>query len=349
MVTRVLVALFLVVACARIERVVELPASLTADSCDGVHFDASIDAAMDAAVDAPSDGPVVWPAAPQTKFVDATGQHANVTIQAPTGYSTTAGVARPLVLILHGYGSDVGSGLQNTVMGWSNLRNMGVVGYLVLAPTGRLEAGTCCTHYWHASAACCDKLGAGDTDAAYLGGLIDAVIAAGWHVDRSRVFIVGRSNGGFMAERLACERADLFTSIVDLSGAASATADPPCVPSRPVSILAIHGTGDASISYTGGHYTGISTPFPAVLGVGGTLDQWRVRNGCAGPVNPTAIGIGDYDAAIAGNETDLLQEASCPADGAVDHWRMNGSGHGFTVSQPQMPVDILTWFEAHPR
>ena len=53
---------------------------------------------------------------------------------------------------------------------------------------------------------------------AYLRAIIRDVMAR-YPVDRRRVFVVGHSNGGFMAYRMACEASDLVTGVVSLAGA----------------------------------------------------------------------------------------------------------------------------------
>src|SRR5262245_65654058 len=85
--------------------------------------------APDASVDSspPTDAPVVWPAAPDPTFVDATGLHPTITMQAPADYAATAAVARPLGIIPGGYGSDIGPRAQGQ-MGFPTLATFPRVG-----------------------------------------------------------------------------------------------------------------------------------------------------------------------------------------------------------------------------
>ena len=69
-------------------------------------------------------------------------------------------------------------------------------------------------------------------DVAYVGGLIDEALRT-WPVDPKRVYIVGHSNGDFMAHRLACERADVVVAIAGLAGAGIAIDGSGCSPSKP--------------------------------------------------------------------------------------------------------------------
>src|SRR5262249_1381496 len=140
----------------------------------------------------------------------------------------------PLVLVLHGY----------TVTGFVQEAYFGMKAIVdddeafVVAPTGNSDSQG--RPFWNADPACCDYEHANPADVGYLGGLLDD-IAAAWPVDKQRVYIAGDANGGFMAYRLACDRADALAAIVVLAGAASL--DPAaCAPSRPVSVLHLHGT-----------------------------------------------------------------------------------------------------------
>ena len=60
-----------------------------------------------------------------------------------------------------------------------------------------------------------------------------------------------------MAYRMACERADVIDQIAGLAGHASSL---PCNPTRPVSVLHIHGTGDATVPYETGVFGGVQSP-----------------------------------------------------------------------------------------
>jgi polyhydroxybutyrate depolymerase len=94
-------------------------------------------------------------------------------------------------------------------------------------------------------------------------------------IDQHRVFIAGFSAGAIMSYRLACDLASRITAIVSVSGGMFADE---CKPTRPVSILEIHGTDDSAIPWQGGG----SPPTSPVETV---VQHWRTLNGCVG--NPT--------------------------------------------------------------
>ena len=85
----------------------------------------------------------------------------------------------------------------------------------------------------------------GVDDVGFLSTLIDQLSRA-YAVPPGRVFVTGMSAGGFMANRLACERADLVTAIAPVSGTLGAGF--PCAPSRPVSVMAVHGAAAVPVT-----------------------------------------------------------------------------------------------------
>src|SRR4051812_24182966 len=122
-----------------------------------------------------------------------------VDIKAPA--MLTEGKDYPLVVVLHGYGAN---GLvQSAFFGTATLPAMDAA--LVIAPDGTTDSTG--KQFWNADPACCDFGHTNVDDVGYIGGLIDDVIDT-WPVDKKQVYIVGHSNGGYMAYRMACERAD---------------------------------------------------------------------------------------------------------------------------------------------
>jgi polyhydroxybutyrate depolymerase len=66
-------------------------------------------------------------------------------------------------------------------------------------------------------------------------GLLEADLC----IDRARLFATGLSNGAFMTSVVACSLADKIAAVAPVAG----VRDPAgCEPSRPVPLLAIHGS-----------------------------------------------------------------------------------------------------------
>jgi polyhydroxybutyrate depolymerase len=79
--------------------------------------------------------------------------------------------------------------------------------------------------------------------------LLVGELSAAYTVDPARVFAAGHSNGGVMAYRLACELSDVIVAIGLQSSSLEVDG---CAPSRPVSVLHVHGTADAAVPIDGG-------------------------------------------------------------------------------------------------
>jgi polyhydroxybutyrate depolymerase len=169
-------------------------------------------------------------------------------------------------------------------------------------------------------------------DVAYLGSVIDQAEAM-LPVDRHRIYFVGHSNGGFMAYRMACEAASRIAGIAAIN-AGDYPSESTCMPSRPVSVLHVHGTMDAVVPYGGA--VGV------FAGAMDSTDRWRRRASCDGTT--TSPATFDMDLGVSGNETlELDYVTGCTGGARVSLFTMSGSVHipAFTVDAGQRIVDWL--------
>jgi len=254
-----------------------------------------------------------------------------VTLEVPRTYD--AKQPTPLLLVLHGFGA---SGLIEE----SYLQLHPLVdseGILLAAPDGTVNQMN--REFWNATDACCNFDGSSVDDVAYLSGLIDE-IKASYNVDPKRVYVLGHSNGAFMAYRMACERTDKLAAIVSLAGAT--WNDPSrCTPSRPLSVLEIHGDQDQTILYGGGSIMGAVYP-----SVHDTVTRWATYDGC----NPATTNNGaaiDLDVQLAGAETTVTAFGGCPSGIAVELWTIVGGVHVPAVG-PSFATQVWAWMMAHP-
>lgn len=230
------------------------------------------------------------------------------TLVVPSGYD--GGVA-PLLVLLHGYGAT--GAIQNNYFGFTALANART--FLLATPDGTLDSNG--KRFWNATNACCNFAPPIVDDVKYLSAIIDDA-ALRYRVDPRRVFVVGHSNGGFMAHRMACDRADRVAAIVSLAGANWKDLSS-CQPSQPVAVLQVHGTMDQTIAYDGGTLGPYAFP-----GARETVQGWATKNGCSGTL--TSIpGPLDLDTAVVGSETSRASY-TC-ATGAAELWTLEGSGH----------------------
>jgi polyhydroxybutyrate depolymerase len=237
----------------------------------------------------------------------------------------------PLVIGLHGYTSRSAE-LESYFMLTAQADQRA---FLYAMPDGTPDSGR--DRFWNATDACCDLDGSGVDDSTYLSRLIDTVKDS-YSVDGERVFIVGHSNGGYMAHRMACDHADQVTAIASLAGVVWADTSR-CAPSRPVSVLQIHGTADPTVRYGGGTFPG-GRVYP---GAEQTVATWRQLNGCT-EVADTSTPPRDLDQAVDGPETTVSVFADGCRDGTrVELWRMDGSRHVPSLTDAFTPA-VLDFF-----
>jgi polyhydroxybutyrate depolymerase len=220
----------------------------------------------------------------------------------------------PLVILIHGYGSS-GAG-HDAYLGMSKATN--ARGVLLAIPDGtRDHTGKL---FWNATEACCDFDHLPVDDVAYLDAIIGDV-SLKQHVDPARIYIIGHSNGAFMAHRYACERSDRIAAIVALAGVPWADGAT-CKAGRSVSVLQVHGDADRIIEYGGGKSFGNGAPYPSAEA---TVAMWAARDGCSKTRHESGATL-DLDQDVPGNET-VREAYACPDGTDVALWRMRGSGH----------------------
>ena len=246
----------------------------------------------------------------------------------PSRYDATK--PTPLVVMLHGF---TASGeLNELILHLAPLSESRT--FLYAFPDG--TKNPLGMRFWNATDFCCNFFGSTVDDVAYITAVIDDM-AARYNVDKRRVFLVGHSNGGYMAHRMACDRSSKIAGIVSLAGAQWKDATR-CVPTDKVSVLQVHGTVDTLVGYGGGAL------YPSAKD---TVATWANRNGCLGRLGYGGKRI-DLDSVIPGAETKIEQYSGCPATGAVELWTIEGGSHvpAFTSYWPGAIYDFLM---AHPK
>ncbi|MFZ4718028.1 MAG: alpha/beta hydrolase family esterase [Ilumatobacteraceae bacterium] len=187
----------------------------------------------------------------------------------------------PLLVALHG---GTGSGGQfETTTGFDALadRHRFVVVYPDGVGTGTAEDTL---RTWNAGICCGPAVRKGVDDVGFVRRLIDTLSAKAT-IDPRRVFAAGHSNGAFMAYRLACELSDRIVAVGLQAGGLGV---PRCTPSRPVSLLHIHGTADTNVPIAGGTGSGISgVTFPPL---DQSLGIVTAAMGCNSMTGPTVSG-----------------------------------------------------------
>jgi polyhydroxybutyrate depolymerase len=185
-------------------------------------------------------------------------------VHVPPGYDPTA--PTPVVFNFHGYSSNAAQEVF-----FSNMNpTADARGFVVVYPDGYHNS-------WNAGACCGDAAAEGIDDVAFVRALVDEVDRL-FCIDRARLFAAGMSNGGYLSYRLACEAADLFAGFAPVAGGIGITG---CAPSRPVPLIAYHGTVDSMVPFTFGEES---------------FHQYARLAGCTGDPVRTAHGTSYCDA-----------------------------------------------------
>lgn len=249
--------------------------------------------------------------------------------QIPVDYDPAR--AAPLVVVLHGFGF---SGLiQARYLGLDRL--VDGRGFLLAYPEGQLTAQG--QQFWNASDAAGGDGGVGD-DVSYLAAVIDDM-SAHFHVDPHRVYLVGHSNGAFMAQYFACHRPDRVAAVVSLAGGMLVGVD--CTAGAPVTLAEIHADTDDTILPSGGTILGMRyRPLADVMAT------WAKRDGCGATMDTSAPPL-DLDNNVAGPETTIARWNDC-AGADLELWTMHGGSH-VPIPTRNFAATIYDWLAAHPR
>lgn len=224
-------------------------------------------------------------------------------------------------------------------------------GFLVVYPDGvGIGADGTDTRTWNAGVCCGPAARTGVDDVGFVRQLIDR-LATEFTIDPRRTYAAGHSNGGFLAYRLACELSDRIVAVGLQAGGLTV---PSCTPTRPVSLLHVHGTADTNVPIVGGVGTGLSkVDFPPALD---SVTTVATADGCAaGPVITTDPSNADLT---------ISTWTPCAADAEVRFVAVAGATHAYMgstraqgapadvgVPYAGLDVSLLIWqfLADHPR
>lgn len=196
----------------------------------------------------------------QTTVIDSIyvgGQYRSYRLYVPAIY--TGATARPLILNLHGYTSNASQ--QQLYSNFAPIAD--TANFLMVFPNGTYSSGQ---RFWNAGIST-----ALVNDIAFLSALIDSLDLT-YNINLNRVYSTGMSNGGYMSHTLACELSNRITAIASVTGSIFNTQyGPNCHPMRPVPVMQIHGTNDATVPYVG---SSTSMPIDTIV------KYWVTKNNC---------------------------------------------------------------------
>ncbi|MBC8296553.1 MAG: T9SS type A sorting domain-containing protein [Pelagibacterales bacterium] len=161
-------------------------------------------------------------------------------VYVPAVYNGSSSV--PLLFNFHGYGMSA-----NNQMSYGNMRAVAdTAGFILVYPQGTLFWGS---PHWNVGSW---TLGSTADDIGFTEAMIDT-LAANYNIDLNRVYSCGYSNGGYFSFVLACQLSAEIAAIGSVGGTMSTETYNSCNPSHPTPVVTIHGTDDATVSYSGGN------------------------------------------------------------------------------------------------
>lgn len=253
-------------------------------------------------------------AAAQTTVIDSIqsdGLWRNYRLYLPANYNANTAL-RPLVLNLHGLGSNA---LEQENYG--DFRPIAdTAGFLTVAPNGTVSI---IGQYWNAG-----FIPGGTNDVAFLSALIDT-LKARYRVDAQRVFSTGMSNGGYMSYYLASYIPQKVAAIASVTGAITPANFPPPAPGRPMPVMQIHGTADATVPYTGGGNN---------VHIDTLVNFWVTYNGCNPTPQSTAI---PNNSTTDGTTAVRFLYTGGAAGSTVEFFKVTGGGHTWPGSAFSIP------------
>lgn len=275
-----------------------------------------------------------------TLGLDIGGRRRTVIVHLPSGYTGSSKV--PLVLNMHGSGSTAAE--QEALTGMDSTADAD--GFIVAYPQALIPEGT--GFDWNVPGVPLVggrsvPAGAAD-DVAFLTDLVGE-LEHRYCIDATRVYATGFSGGARTASQLACDASTVFAAVAPVSGLRRPE---PCPATRPVPVIAFHGTADPVDPYNGNGqaYWTYSVPQAA--------QYWAVQDGCSPTPATTTPDPG----------VTLTTYGGCQGGASVELDTITGEGHewpgGPTLSRaitkalgPQsnaIDANAVMWafFEAHP-
>lgn len=242
--------------------------------------------------------PPVAPGATAPQALVSAGRFRTYLLHVPAPYDSRH--HHPLVIVAHGHGR---SAQESRVLGLDGLANRDgvVVAYPqgLRGPDGRTG--------WDTFGPTADR---GVDDVAFVADLVDR-LSATTCLDRRRVAIAGLSNGGGLANLVACRLADRVDAAAAVAGAFYVIPGG-CHPSRPVPFLDVHGTADSTVPYAGSRAHGL-------LPVDDVVTGWAGHDGCRGRATTITDDRG----------VRTVEWRRCRGGAVVEGVLVRGAGHGW--------------------
>ena len=234
-----------------------------------------------------------------TGSIVSSGHKRDYILYVPSSYDRRAPM--PLVISLHGAMN--WPSFQMNLSRWNRVADEH--GFIVVYPAG--EGGG--PRIWQMRGS---RSPSRMPDVVFISDLIDT-LAASYNIDPARIYANGLSNGGGMSFVLSCTLSNRIAAI----GAVAAAETLPwdwCTDTRPVPMIAFHGTADRFTPYDGANVWLAPQPFPSIPE---WTSNWARRNRCAATPVESAVAA------------DVTRRAytDCADNASVVLYTIKGGGH----------------------
>ncbi|PJZ85062.1 alpha/beta hydrolase family esterase [Leptospira harrisiae] len=168
-------------------------------------------------------------------------------------------------------------------------------------------------------------------DIVFIESIVKRLVAEG-SVDPKQVFLVGHSNGGFMAQRLAVEKPELWKGVVSVAAQISVYTlkRKLALKTNPVSVGIIAGTEDPLVPYSGGYVRDGGE----ILSVEDSILRWKEWNQCNESVKRKSE---TYKEDLNEIQIDFSKYETCAENKKVGLIQLNGLGHSWPGETPMIP------------
>ncbi len=230
----------------------------------------------------------------------------------------------PLVIVLHGRGG-TGAGMA-ALTGFDEVAD--AYGFVVAYPSG-------ISQQWnYVEGIEGYDLTVGDLD--FLTALVEE-IASTHPVDLKRVYVAGFSNGGFMAQRVACAATGVFAAYASVGAAGFGGQPRICEDPGPASLLFIHGTHDEVVPFQGMVQQTPMGPVTVLASVEQTMAFWSDKLSCGTVIDSVAMPRGG---ASPETQVSVLRYMNCPAGHELILAVVLGGGHNWPGRAGLLPANV---------
>jgi polyhydroxybutyrate depolymerase len=235
----------------------------------------------------------------------------------------------PVVLVFHGGGGGADWMANRSV---DLTRTLSGAGYITVYMNGSTKRRTEKLRTWNAVHCCAYAARAKINEAAYADAVIEALDKR-FDIDRTRIFLMGHSNGAMLSYRLAGQMKTTPRAIAPMSGAIFA--DQPDVPDR-TSIFMYHAVDDEVLSYDGNPEDKAERWRTAPhVGFLKAEEKFAALKDCGAPASSS------FDGGV------KMTERACPGSSSLVAVTGPSGGHDWPSRPPGYDIEaaILAFFE----